>query len=178
MMNRSVVQVILCSLLLVSCASQPADAQSQDEPVFRVTSKNNDDQITVQYKDNTTIIMVVSPSGIGSAKFELASGVMPEKIVARLHLKGLEDFRLISNEVTVAVSISSGEVFNTNNQRIIAPGAETPILSIHPLWMQIETVPNRTKIPLEQGFFEITLPKEFIRKAGNSFEMQWIDFYR
>ena len=55
-----------------------------------------------------------------------------------------------------------------------------PLLPGHPLWMEIEIVSGQPekKIPLEEGYFEIRLPKEFIRKAGRSFEIAWIDFYR
>lgn len=164
----------------MSCASRPANAQSGDEPVFLVTAKNQDDQINIQYVNGITVIDLQSPTGIGSAKFELESGGMPEKILLRLHLKGLEGFRLISNQATIAASASSGGVFEVSDQRVISSGSEYSIMPIDPLWMKIEIVSDQAtkKIPLEEGYFEITVPKEFIRNAGDSFEIQWIDFYR
>jgi len=164
----------------MSCASQPANAQSGDEPVFSTIAKNQDDQINIQYVNGVTVIDVQSPTGIGSADFELESGVMPENIVLRLHLKGLEEFRLISDETAIAASVSSSGSFSINDQRVNSSGSEYSITSIDPFWMKIEIVSDLAtkKIPLEDGYFEITVPKEFIRSAGNSFEIQWIDFYR
>ena len=164
----------------MSCASQPANAQSGGELVFNVIAKNKDDQIDIQYENGTTTIDIHSPTGIGAAKFELESGSMPEEVILRLHIKGLEEFRLVSNQTTIAASSSSSEIFNVSNQSVISAGSEYYIPPIDPLWMDIEIVSDETikKIPLEEGFFEITVPKEFIRSAGNSFEIQWIDFFR
>jgi len=164
----------------MSCASQPANAQSGDEPVFSVTVKNQNDQINVQYVDSVTVIDVQSPSGIGSAKFDLESGDMPENMLLRLHIKGLEEFRLVSNQAVVVASGSSGGSFSIYDQRVNSSGSEYSITPIDPLWMKIEIVSDQAtkKIPLGQGYFEITVPKEFLRNAGNSFEIQWIDFYR
>ena len=179
-MKYFVVHTILLSLLLMSCASQPANAQSGDEPVFSTIAKNQDDQINILYVNGVTAIDVQSPTGIGSADFELESGVMPENIVLRLNLKGLEEFRLISDQATIAASASSSGVFDSNDQRVISSGSEYSIMPIDPLWMKIEIVPDQAakKIPLEEGYFELTVPTEFIRNTGNSFQIQWIDFYR
>lgn len=168
------------SLLLVSCASQPANAQSGNESVFNITTKNQDDQIDARYENGTTTVDIHSPSGIGTAKFELESGAMPEKLILRLHLTGLEEFRLISNQTTIAASGSSSETFNLTGQSVIASGNEYFITPIDPLWMKIEIVSDQSNktIPLKKGYFEVIVPKEFVRSAGNSFEVQWIDFYR
>jgi hypothetical protein len=178
MMSRSYLQIILLSLFLASCAGLPARAQS-GEPVFQITKKNTDDQVSIQYQNGTIFIDFHSPSGIGSATFELESGPMPAEIILRLHLKGLEEFRLTSAQSNIAASLASSDASNIS-QRIIALGSESPLPPNHPLWMEIEVVSSQTekKIPLEDGYFEITVPKEFIQNAGNSFEIEWIDFYR
>ncbi len=163
----------------MSCASQPANAQSGGEPVFSVTAKNQDDQVNVQYVDGVPVVEVQSPTGIGSAKVELESGGMPENVILRLHLKGLEAIRLLSDQASIAASVSSSGPFGVSDQRVISAGSEYSITPINPLWMKIEIVSDQSKkIPLEEGYFEVTVPKEFIRDAGNSFEIQWIDFYR
>jgi len=168
---------LLMCLFLISCASQPASAQDS-KPEFRVTAKNADDRITVLDEDSQTVIDIHSDFGIGSASFELVSGSMPDPLLLRLHLKGLEDFQLISSQTIVAASISSSGVFHFISQRVVSSTLDQPILSIDPLWMNIDIVSENRKIPLEEGYFEITLPREFIRNAGNSFEVKWIDFYR
>ena len=163
----------------MSCASQPANAQSGDETVFSVTAKNQNDQIDVQYVDGAAIIDVQSPTGIGSARLDLESGGMPENMLLRLHLQGLEEIRLISEQAVIAASGSSSGSFVINDQRVISSGSEYSITPIDPLWMKIEVISDQAKkIPLESGYFEITIPREFLRSAGNSIEIQWIDFYR
>jgi len=163
----------------MSCASQPANAQSGDEPVFSITAKNQNDQINVQYVNGVTVVDVQSPTGIGSAKLELESGDMPEDMLLRLHLQGLEEIRLISDQVVIVASGSSSEPFVINDQRVISSGSEYSITPIDPLWMKIEIISDQAKkIPLEAVYFDINIPRAFLRNAGSSFEIQWIDFYR
>ena len=163
----------------MSCASQPANAQSGDEPVFSITAKNQNDQINVQYVNGVTVVDVQSPTGIGSAKLELESGDMPEDVLLRLRLQGLEEIRLISHQVVIVASGSSSEPFVINDQRVISSGSEYSITPIDPLWMKIEIISDQAKkIPLEAGYFEINVPKEFLGNVENFFEIQWIDFYR
>jgi len=177
-MKRSYLQTILLSFLLVSCAGLPANAQSE-EPVFVVTTKNRDDQVDIQYDNGVASIDIRSSTGIGSATLELESGTMPGNMILRLHLKGLEELRLTSSQTSIEVSVSNSDPSDIH-QRIIAASSDTPLLPDHPLWMKVEIVSPQAekKIPLEEGYFEVTVPKEFIQKAGNSFEIQWTDFFR
>jgi len=177
-MKQFVVHTILFSIFLTACASQPVNAQEQAEPVFSVSAKNAEDQLVFQYKDNTTTIEINSPFGIGSAKFKLESGDMPERIVLRLHLRGLEEFRLISDQVTIAASVSSSGGLKTQSQRKIFRDSEQIMLAFDPLWLEIEIVSDSEQIPLKEGYFEIVFPKGFMQQSGDSFEIQWIDFYR
>jgi hypothetical protein len=176
-MKRVFVCTTLLGLFLVSCASQSVNAQDS-KPEFLVTLKNSGDEIIILDENSKTIINILSDFGIGSATLTLVSGTMPDTILLRLHLKGLEDFQLISGNKTLAASIASGEVFNITNQRVVSASGEFPLLSIDPLWMNIEIVSEHKHIPLETGYFEITIPRDFIRHAGASFEVKWIDFYR
>ena len=168
---------LLVCLFLVSCASQPADAQTEPTE-FRVRAKNADDIISLLQENSQTIIDIQSDFGIGSATFDLISGNMPQTILVRLHTTGLEDFRVISSEATVGASVPTGEAGILVNQRIVLSTGELPIFSVHPMWLKIETISNSKKIPLEDGHFEITIPQAFLRKAGTSFDIKWIDFYR
>ena len=178
-MKYFVIYTILLSFLLMSCASQPANAQSGDEPVFSIDAKNQNDQVNIQYVDGAAIVDIQSPTGIGSAKLELESGDMPESMLLRIHIHGLEEIRLISDQAVIVASGSSSGLFAINDQRVISLGSEYSITPIDPLWMKIEIISDQAKkIPLEAGYFEINVPREFLRNAENFFEIQWIDFYR
>jgi hypothetical protein len=144
-----------------------------------VTTKNNDDRVALRHENRVVLVDVQSPAGIGSAIFELESGVMPGEIIIRLHLQGLEQFRLTSAQDSLSASVSSREEPDIT-EVIVSAGSETPILPGHPLWMEIEIISESTEqsILLAERYFEITLPTDFLQKAGTSFEIQWIDFYR
>jgi hypothetical protein len=178
-MKRSHLPIILLSLLLASCGGASAHAQP-GQPAFVVITKNPDDQVGIQYENATALIDIQSPTGIGSATFELDSGDMPGEMILRLHLHGLEQVRFNSAQDRIAASVSSSDPFNVSDQRILSAGEEIPLLPGHPLWMEIEVVSELAEktIPLEEGYFEIRVPRKFIEQAGNSFEIEWIDFYR
>ena len=164
-MKRSHLQILLFSFLLMSCGGVSAGAQP-DEPGFIVITKNPDDQVGLKYENGTSLIDIQSPTGIGSAAFELESGTMPGNMILRLHLKGLEEFRLTSAKDQISAAVSGGEI---ENQTILSSGTESPLLPGHPLWMEIQPA---------EGYFDVTVPQEFIRNAGKTFEIEWIDFYR
>jgi hypothetical protein len=179
---------LIVSAFLASCASQPAsppaivttDAGVQEEPVFLVTTQNSEDRVTVQYEDDKAMIDIVSPSGIGSAVFVPESGSMPGRIVARLHLAGLEEFRLTYGQTVIVVSVPSGAVLNGHAQTLIRSGREFLVEPGHPLWMDVRIVPDEEspKISLETGYFEVEFPSGFGGDSGGTFEIRWIDFYR
>lgn len=177
-MKRAHLQTIFLGLLLAACASGPIGAQPE-EPAFIIITKNPEDKVAIHYEDGAALIDIQSPSGIGSAAFELESGTMPENIMLRLHLMGLEQFRLKSTQEQIAASISSGNPFH-ENQISLRSGTESPLLPGHPLWMEIKVVSDQAekRIPLEEGYFEVTVPQEFIQNAKKTFEIEWIDFYR
>lgn len=163
----------------MSCAGGPANANAQpEEPAFIIITKNPEDDVSVQIENSTTLIDIQSLTGIGSASFELETGTMPEHMTVRLHLKGLEQFRLLSDQDQISASFSGSDALNLD-QTILSAGTESPLLPGHPLWMEIAIVSEAgEKIPLEDGYFEVTVPQEFIQNAGTIFEIEWIDFYR
>ena len=179
MMRRIFLPFILVLVLLVSCTIQETPSNGQT-PEFKITPAKQEDIVTVANENNATVFDIQSVSGIGSASIELVSGTMPETVMVRLHTTGLEEFRLSYNETTIAASIPSGEGFGNPNERLLSPDGESPITILHPLWMKIEIVSNQSvqKIPLEEGYFEITLPKELTKDSGGAFEISWIDFFR
>jgi len=174
LIKPSLLQVMLLSFLLASCAGGPAGAGAQSaQPEFIVITKNPEDLVDIQMQDGAAQIDIQSPTGIGSASFELESGAMPENVTLRLHLKGLEGFRLLSARDQISASVSG------DTQTILSSGTESPLSPGDPLWVEIEIVSEaEKKIPLDQGYFEVTVPQEFIRNAGEMFEIEWIDFYR
>lgn len=178
-MKRSHLPVILLSFVLGACAGLRAGG-SGDQPVFAVATQNPDDQVRVEYQNGVARIDISSATGIGAADLVLESGTMPEEVIVRLHLRGLEQIRFTSAQDRIAASVSSSEALAVPDQTMISQGNEIPILPGQPLWMKIEVVSEQAEksVPLEEGYFEVTLPKEFLQKAGTSFKIEWVDFFR
>lgn len=171
--------LLLVCLLTAGCATLPA-APAIQPPVFTVTAAGEGDEVTVSLEGETAIIDVHSQSGIGQATVELVSGEMPQKIILRLHLKGLERFRLAYDQTVITAQVSStggGAMVQT----VVSPnGEETPIASDSPFWLDSRIVSDQTPptIPLDQGYFELSLPQDFLTAGHRAFTMRWIDFYR
>ena len=138
--------------------------------MFAVAAEGEGNQLTVSVEGETVVLDVHSQRGIGNATVELTSGAPPKNIVIRLHLKGLEEFRLSYGQRVIAAQVSSGD--NSIAQSVVSPnGDEQAITNDSLFWMNIGIVAG-------QGYFEIRLPKDVLREGRRSFAIRWVDFYR
>jgi len=199
MMNQSVTIILFVSLFLAhtvmaGCTALPVapeDSPSTTEvqtpasmsedlpPVFSIASDDTGNEVAVSVEGETAIFDVRSERGIGSATVELVSG-SPQTIVLRVHLQGLEEFRLMYNEVTLIASVSSRDVDGVAERVVLPDGAEQSLVLGDPLWIDIRIVSDQDvpSIPLDQGYFEVKLPNNFLNEARRTFSIRWIDFYR
>jgi hypothetical protein len=102
-MRRTLVAFsVTASLVLAACGSAGGGAvalkASADRPDARVTASADARQAVVE---------VFSPSGIGGASVEITSAALPQAIVLRLHLRGLDELRFTYGDTTIAASLSS-----------------------------------------------------------------------
>ena len=156
------------TLITPTTAMQIPTAQP---PLFKIATDKGGDDLSVSNAGETAIFDVRSQSGIGSATIELVAGTAPRKILVRLHLSGLEEFRLLYENTVIAVSISNRDIGSVSERSISPDGKEEPIEPDSPLWMDTRVVPD-------QEYFEITLPEDLLNDGRRSFSMRWIDFYR
>jgi hypothetical protein len=155
---------------------------SSEEPTkFKVTTKKADDAVTVRTEKEGTVFSVRSPSGISQMVVERKEDQWSETVVLRLHLKGLESFRISNGKVTLhaAVSVQDGKA----KVRLWKDGEEKkPLDEKSPLWMIVRIVGGDGKpakeLPLDGGYFEMTLSKAFFEGNPQSITLNWIDFYR
>ncbi len=166
-------------LLLAGCGVPPGAAETQ-AAVFTAAAEGDGNELKVSVEGETAVIDVRSRSGIGAATVELASGTPPETIVVRLHVNGLESFRLSYEQTVITAAISSSDS-RSILQEVSLPDSDTsPLTSGSPLWLDIRAVSGQATptIPLQQGYFEIRLPKQLLSDRQRSFAIRWIDFYR
>ena len=82
--------LMACILITVALVG----AAETHTPRFTITAEGDGNKLTVSAAGETVIMDVHSRSGIGSATAELVSGTLPENILLRLHLAGLEPGRV------------------------------------------------------------------------------------
>ena len=179
MRTHYALSLLLAGILMAGCAAPPG-APETPAPVIRVTAEGDGNKLTVSSEGETAIFDVQSESGIGSATIELVSGGFPENIILRLHVKGLEEFQLTYGGTVISATVSSSDNRSIFQSLATPEESERPITPDNPSWLDIATVSDQAKsrIPLDQGYFEITLPKGLLSARDRSFSIQWIDFYR
>jgi hypothetical protein len=175
--GAEIVSHILTSLSLIAIAATTAVAD--DTSLFTITTKRNDDRAEVRSDKGQTIFSIHSPFGISSAVIERTVETWPDSMVLRLHLKGLESFRATNDRMTLnaAVSRRDGKV------RLWLDGKDDSLLNVNsPYWMVVRLVGGdgklATMIPLEDGHFEVPLPRAFFNGNPKAITISWIDFYR
>lgn len=150
-----------------------------DDPLFKITTKRDDDKVEVKVEDGNAIFSVQSSFGISQATIERRGDNWPTSVTVRLHLKGLENLKITNGKETLKASVSSQDA----KVRLWKDGEEdSPLDSKHPYWMEVRLVgkdgePVKT-IPLKDGYFEMQLPKALFEHNPPSITLHWIDFYR
>ncbi len=178
-LSTLVVSVVCLAAIiyLASCSTAP-----QEHVTLNVVSKKQDVQIAIDASAEQAIIDIVSPSGIGSAEFEISSQALPEKIVLRFHLRGLEEIQFDYGKTVVIGSVASAPGHRIRQHQRDAGSIELePILPNSPYWMNIDLVAQEgmsNTIPLQSGYIQVEAPEDFIRSQVRRFRIQWVDLYR
>lgn len=151
---------------------------SVDDPVVEVRLQDGD-VVETAVSANAAIFDIYSQTGIGRAEVMLVKGAWPEKILLRLHLRGLEEFKFAYAETVITANVSSTGAASVREMAVVE-GEERPLTtdSPHNMPIHIQTENGETTIPLENGYFEIEAPVDFTTGPDNNFTISWIDFYR
>jgi hypothetical protein len=165
--------IVVVAFLSVGCAS------AAEDPQFKITTNRDNDKVEVKVEKDKTIFSVHSPFGISQAVIERADENWSDTVMLRLHLKGLENMKISNDKVTIEAAVSSQD----GQVRLWKDGKEDSLLdSKSPYWTEVRIVGKdgkpKTKIPLEDGCFEIPLPKALFEGNPESITINWIDFYR
>jgi hypothetical protein len=159
-----VVKFLALVLLLVGVVGCMTLSQ---QPVFEVLTKEGD-SVETAVTQNAVIFNITSQTGIGSAEAALVNGQMPETILFRLYLKGLEDFKFSYDDIVITTAVSS-----TGEQRVLRTVTEAgePISAV-------DSRDFYMPVRVEADYFEIEAPANFYTSEYESFTISWIDFYR
>ena len=154
-------------------------AIAADESPFKITTKRDDDKIEVTAKNDKAVISVRSPFGISHAEIERSYVKWPDSVILRLHLKGLESLKISNGKVTLEAAVSSQD----STMRLWEGDKEdSPLDSKSQYWMEIRLIGKDGKptkgMPLDDGYFEMQLPRALLEGNPKSITISWIDFYR
>jgi hypothetical protein len=162
-------------LLLMTC-----HPSLQSAAMLKAISNKADARIKVSMSQDTARVDIFSESGIGNADIEITSKALPQQIVFRFHLRGLEELRFAYGNTVVTASLSSSEQHEVRQS--LSRTGEMPIesqvlASNSTYWMKVRDV-SLDKIALQDGYIEVEVPEDFLVSGIRRASIRWIDFYR
>ena len=159
-------------------------AWSEETPTpadFSAALFKSTDRAYVRLADGRLTIRIRSESGIGSGTIRRAAEAWPKVVVIKLHLSGLEKFRVTAGKTTIAAAVSGNDQRNQRVEQIVGKD-EVPLAADHPLRPTILMLDRHGKptneLPLKNGRIEITLPAKLLEGNPPSLHFEWVDFYR
>ena len=170
--------------LVMVCAMAMGCAVMADQPApdpFKITTKRDTDRVDVDVKSGKAEISIRSPFGISQANIVRVGKSWPEVMTLKLHLKGLEKFSVSNGNVAIHAAVSSSDP--ASRVRVWKDNAENvPVDDKSPYWLDLRMIGSDGKptksIPLQEGHFEIRLPKPFFEGNPAAITVDWIDFFR
>lgn len=148
---------------------------------LKITTKRETDRVVIESKSGQAVISIRSPFGISQAVMSRTEKTWPDMMTLKMHLQGLESFSVSNGKITLHAAVSSSA--NKPRPRIWKDNAESVLLDVKsPYWLDLRMIGSDGKptgaIPLKDGYFEITLPKQFFEGNPPSITVDWIDFFR
>jgi hypothetical protein len=174
---------ILMMGLLAFATTTPANNNTANNntatPSFKITTKRDNDRVEVKSDQDQAILSIRSPFGISNAVIERMGEKWPEGMIIRLYVNGLENIQISNGKVKLEASVSSQD----GRVRLWKDHKEDVLLDAQsPLWMAIRMVGSDGKlaqtIPLQNGCFEMRLPRAFFDGNPKAITVNWVDFYR
>lgn len=129
-------------------------------------------------RDDATVVEVKSRFGIDTATLRRTSKQWPHAILVRLHLRGLESFKVRGGENFVEWSVSSTGDHAVRVALLDEDGDGIGIGKDDPYYTELRIVGDEKSIPLKDGYFEVPLPTRLIKDNPPEIKLSWIDFYR
>ncbi len=131
-------------------------------------------------RGDTVIFHIYNPSGIGDATISLTSGKMPETVLVRLYVNGLEGLELSYGDVQISASApANGPI----TEKVHLAGGEADLAPDNHYWIDIQPLPAQEGglfigDPMIPASYLLTLPEDFHTSQSTRFTLKWVDFYR
>ena len=150
------------------------------EKLPEVTMREAGDTASVRSQGKTAVYGIRSASGIGRATITPWMG-WKERVILRLHLKGLESLVVSNGTVQLEASVLSHSG-NPRHLTLKDADGERKIREGDSYWMPIEALDARGEptdgLPGPNGCFQVQLPAALLGDSIKSLRVEWVDFYR
>lgn len=136
-----------------------------------------DSSVTIQAEGPRVVLDIASASGIGQATIRRKGEAWPKAMTLRMRLHGMESLRVSAGETALEWNVTSGGELVVR-QSLIEHDRQGEIRADSPLWGEVRIVGEDKTVPLESGYFEVTLPAKLLETQADELKIRWIDFYR
>lgn len=204
-MQKTLLLIALWTATTTFVQSAPPTHQSEVPMQVEFSQAGDTSVITSSGSSNSdrTILDLRSERGIGTCRIHRKLDKWPERLILRLHLRGLEQIAVhIGDRKWIgAVSSSDGIVRWTSTSD---DAMEQTIDSSDPNWCSIRVLrgnespateneppipmppsttdsnsPQKIRVPLEEDeSWEMTFPPAWLQENPSSIRISWIDFFR
>lgn len=151
--------------------------------MLEINLKKKEDQLSLRGNSRSATLSITSPSGIGGATIRRIATDWPGQVVLQLNLRGLEQLSIqnVDANVTLRASVRShGD--HRRSLQVLTGDPQSPVTPDSPYFTKIRAFDrerNETHtFPLEQGYFQLTIPAAMLKDNPTQLSIQWIDFSR
>lgn len=141
---------------------------------LEASTRKDTSRVRIEQSGGNTVLDITSKTGIGVATITRKSEKWPETILVRLHLRGLESFKVENGKLAVEWSVS-GSGKSASRVTLREGRKETPIDQTSPYFSASEKVVGKGD---KGGHFEVPLPAKLFAGNPEEITLRWIDFYR
>jgi len=166
------------SLAITSVAAFAAEPSPANKPALEATvGRHHDAALKFAAEGEAIVFDVPKNYEISPGRIKRLGDSWPQIMRVRLHLRGLELFAATAGETTVEWAVSSSEV-GIQHSSLRLGEKQMGIEKESPYYTEVEIVAANPKVPLDAGYFEITLPAKLLADNPREISLFWVDFYR
>jgi hypothetical protein len=158
------------------------ERQQPPGPPYIIKAGRADTKISISNdQEGPATIVVKSEFGIDRATIRRTRNRWPKQVDVRLHLRGLESLKVESGDTVVEWSLSST---GNHSLRVTVQQGEklSEIAAGNPYFASLRINSliggGGNLIPLQDGYFSLTLPEKLFEGNPAEIRLSWVDFYR
>jgi len=180
--SRILVPMVVVMMVVVSnCTFAVAQDKPPNRvaiPHLRVAADSTNARISLASEKDASVIDIQSEFGIGKARIERNVDNWPPAVTVRLHLRGLESFKVGQGDVTVEWFASMDGKRITSYSSLRQGNKESSLDKQSPYFTKVAVEWKEQPLPREVAYFEVRLPAKLFAGNPKEITLRWVDFFR